>query len=166
MFENRLKSLILHCERSELRLHFEWTKVHQNCPKYSIWRFKKIKLEVKQCYQTGHFYTTKMVKNAKIEKKIATFWVIFKHCALVGWVRWYIPGLDQHCYTKNYFRQFHFDGRKETDVFVMLLNTGMCDSRDSRCIFVDMVAYETASTGRLLLSLHKCSFRLQNISAE
>ena len=26
--ENHRKSLIQHCERSELRLHFEWTKVH------------------------------------------------------------------------------------------------------------------------------------------
>ena len=28
VFENHRKSLILHCERSELHLHFEWTKVH------------------------------------------------------------------------------------------------------------------------------------------
>ena len=27
VFENQRKSLIQHCERSELRLHFEWTKV-------------------------------------------------------------------------------------------------------------------------------------------
>ena len=27
-FENHRKSLIQHCERSELRLHFEWTKVN------------------------------------------------------------------------------------------------------------------------------------------
>ena len=27
VFENHRKSHILHCERSELRLHFEWTKV-------------------------------------------------------------------------------------------------------------------------------------------
>ena len=27
VFENRQKSRIQHCERSELRLHFEWTKV-------------------------------------------------------------------------------------------------------------------------------------------
>ena len=25
--ENQRKTLILHCERSELRLHFEWTKI-------------------------------------------------------------------------------------------------------------------------------------------
>ena len=28
VFENHRKSLIQHCERSELRLHFESTKVH------------------------------------------------------------------------------------------------------------------------------------------
>ena len=28
VFENHIKSLIQHCERSELRLHFKWTKVH------------------------------------------------------------------------------------------------------------------------------------------
>ena len=28
VFENHRKSLIQHCERSELRLHLEWTKVH------------------------------------------------------------------------------------------------------------------------------------------
>ena len=30
------KSLIQHCERSELRLHFEWTKVNKQCQKWSI----------------------------------------------------------------------------------------------------------------------------------
>ena len=38
MFENHPKCLIQHCERSELRLHFEWTKVHSKCQKWSIWR--------------------------------------------------------------------------------------------------------------------------------
>ena len=28
VFENHRKSIILHCEQSELRLHFEWTKVN------------------------------------------------------------------------------------------------------------------------------------------
>ena len=31
VFKNHRKSLIQHCERSELGLHFEWTKVHQKC---------------------------------------------------------------------------------------------------------------------------------------
>ena len=49
------KSFIQHCERSKLRLHFEWTKVNI-LRKWSIWRFfEKLKLAVKQCYQTGKF---------------------------------------------------------------------------------------------------------------
>ena len=36
VFENHPKSRIQHCERSELRLHFEWTKVHLKCQKWSI----------------------------------------------------------------------------------------------------------------------------------
>ena len=36
VFENDKKSLIQHCERSELRLHFEWTKVHRKCPKWFV----------------------------------------------------------------------------------------------------------------------------------
>ena len=56
VFENNRKSLIQYCERSELRLHFEWTKVHKKCQKGSIWRvFENLKLAVKQCYQTCQF---------------------------------------------------------------------------------------------------------------
>ena len=36
VFEKSQKSLIQHCERSELRLHFERTKVHWKCQKWSI----------------------------------------------------------------------------------------------------------------------------------
>ena len=36
MFENHRKSRIQHCERSELRLHFKWTKVNKKCQKWSI----------------------------------------------------------------------------------------------------------------------------------
>ena len=35
MDENHRKSPILHCERSERGLHFEWTKVHQKYQKWS-----------------------------------------------------------------------------------------------------------------------------------
>ena len=35
VFENHRKSLFQHCERSELRLHFEWTKVREKCQKWS-----------------------------------------------------------------------------------------------------------------------------------
>ena len=38
------KSLIQHYERSELRFHFEWTKVYQKCQKWSIlaWDLRSI----------------------------------------------------------------------------------------------------------------------------
>ena len=49
VFENHRKSIIQHCERSELCLHFEWTK-------WAILvNFENLKLVVKQCYQTGQF---------------------------------------------------------------------------------------------------------------
>ena len=41
LFENHRKSLIQHCERSELRLHFEWTKAHKNAQKGQFWRVFK-----------------------------------------------------------------------------------------------------------------------------
>ena len=57
VFENRPKSRIQHCERSELHLHFEWPKVNQKCQKRSILaRFWEMRL----------------------------FLVIFKHCACLG----------------------------------------------------------------------------------
>ena len=56
VFENHRKSLIQHCERSELRLHFEWTKVNEKCQNGQFWRvFENLKLAVKQCYQKGQF---------------------------------------------------------------------------------------------------------------
>ena len=65
MFENHRKSRIQHCERSELRLHFEWINA-KNSP---FWRvFEKLKLVVKQCYQIGHFFIEqKSVENVKIK---------------------------------------------------------------------------------------------------
>ena len=43
-----------HCERSELRLYFKWTKVHQNAKNGQFWRvFENLNLKVKQCYQMG-----------------------------------------------------------------------------------------------------------------
>ena len=59
------KSLTQHCERSELPLYFEWTKVHQNGQFDEF--LKILQLAVKQCYQTqGH--GQKLLENAKIEK--------------------------------------------------------------------------------------------------
>ena len=51
VFKIHKKSLIQHCERSELRLHFEWTKVIKNAKNGQCWRvFEILKLSVKQCY--------------------------------------------------------------------------------------------------------------------
>ena len=60
MFENHRKRS--HCERSELRLHFEWTKVHQKCQNGPFGEIlENLKLTVKQCYQTEQ----NLVENVK-----------------------------------------------------------------------------------------------------
>ena len=52
VFENHRKSLIKHCERSELRLQ----KFIENAKNGPFWRlFENMNLAVKQCYQTGQF---------------------------------------------------------------------------------------------------------------
>ena len=51
VFENYIKSLIKHCERGELRFHFEWTKVNL-MPKNGQFVFENLKFAVKQCHQT------------------------------------------------------------------------------------------------------------------
>ena len=81
MFENHRKSLIQHCERSELRLHFEWTKVHYKCQKWSIlasfWK-------PEACGQTVLADRSILIgqknwwKMPKLKNSNATFWVIFK----------------------------------------------------------------------------------------
>ena len=72
VFENLPKSRIQHCERSELYLHFEWTKVHQKCHKWPIWRvFENLKLAVTQCYHLPDrsiLISQILVENAKAEK--------------------------------------------------------------------------------------------------
>ena len=66
VFENRPKSRIKHCERSELRFSFWVDKSSLEMPKMiivaSFWKLK-------QCYQTGHFFIGhKIVENTKIKK--------------------------------------------------------------------------------------------------
>ena len=51
-----VESLIQLCERSELCLHFEWTKLNFKCQKSQFWRFfENLKLAFKLCYQAYHF---------------------------------------------------------------------------------------------------------------
>ena len=82
MFENHRKSLIQNCERSELHLHFEWTKVHYKGKNGQFWRvFENLKFAVKKCYQTGQFWLDKnWWKMPKLKNSNATYWVILKHC--------------------------------------------------------------------------------------
>ena len=49
------KSRIQHCERSELRLHFEWTKVCFKMSRKPL-TLQFLKLAVKQCYQASQFW--------------------------------------------------------------------------------------------------------------
>ena len=49
VFENYRKSLIQFCERSELRLHFERTKVSLKRQKFHV--FENMQLAVEQRYQ-------------------------------------------------------------------------------------------------------------------
>ena len=61
-----------YCERSELCLHFEWTKVDEKCQKWSI--FENLKFAVLQCYQTGQFLLDKnWLKIQKNKNSNATF---------------------------------------------------------------------------------------------
>ena len=88
MFENHRKSLIQHCERSELRLHFEWTKVNWKCQKWSIlesfWK-------PEACGQTvlpdsSILIGQKLVENAKIKNSNVTFWVLnFQKTEIETW---------------------------------------------------------------------------------
>ena len=73
--ENYRKSLIQHCERSELRLHFEWTKVNSKCQKWSIlanfWK-------PEACGQTvlpdrSVLIGQKLVENTKIQMRLNMF---------------------------------------------------------------------------------------------
>ena len=73
VFENHGKSLNLHCERSELCLHFEWIKVQWKLQKIVNFGFFFVKLQlvVTQCYQT---------QTGQNSRK---FWVMFKQRAMV-----------------------------------------------------------------------------------
>ena len=61
MFENHRKSIIQHCERSELRLHFEWTKDIKNAENGQFWRvFEKLNLRSNSVTRQVNFNRTKI----------------------------------------------------------------------------------------------------------
>ena len=56
VFENDRNCLIQYCERSELRLHFEWTKNYLKCQNWSI-LVEDAKIEKLKCDILGNFST-------------------------------------------------------------------------------------------------------------
>ena len=68
------KSLIQHCERSELRLHFEWTKVNQKCRNGPLRKVSEnLKIAIKQCYQRVTFNKAKIgekCQNCKCDNSV------------------------------------------------------------------------------------------------
>ena len=81
VIENHRKSLLQHCERSELRLHFEWTKIYKKMMNFltkthDVWKSQK----------KSHFYIVseasyvyilsgqKFIKNAQKWSILAIFW--------------------------------------------------------------------------------------------
>ena len=71
MFENHRKSLIQDCERSELRLHYERTKIDKNAKMVNLARFWKLEA----CVQTvlpdrSLLIGQKLTEHAKIVKFI------------------------------------------------------------------------------------------------
>ena len=74
MFKNTRKSLIQHGERSELRLHSEWKKVHQNVKNTWGWWSDSVTRQVKI------WIGQKLVENAQIEKlkgdTLGDFWTL------------------------------------------------------------------------------------------
>ena len=78
-FSHRI-SFIEHCERSELRLHFEWTNVNQKCQNWSIWAsFWK----PEACGQTVLPDRSILIGQKLVcQNSNATFWVIFQQIEL------------------------------------------------------------------------------------
>ena len=108
VFENRPKSRIQYCERSELRLRFEWTKVNKKCQKWS-W------------IQTVNLIGQKLMKNPKIEKN-ATFKWFFKHC-------------DHPQIQRKIFAQGKIVNKGVTVVIVLMrfLDNDICHMLENRC---------------------------------
>ena len=67
VFENPIKSRIQHCNRSELRLNFEWSKVIKMPNMVHCGDFLKNEALVKQCNKSI-LIRQKLKENAKIKK--------------------------------------------------------------------------------------------------
>ena len=88
--------------KSELRLHFEWTKVNQKCQKCSIWRvFQK----TEACGQTVLPDMSVLIgQMPNFKNSNATFWVMFKQCGgAVAWINIVTPKIDNEKKSKVIF---------------------------------------------------------------
>ena len=83
VFENHRKSRIQHCERSELRLHFEWTKVNQKCQKWFILANCWKNLSLRSNSFTRQVIFNRQKIDGKCQNSNAIFQVIFKHCVFL-----------------------------------------------------------------------------------
>ena len=93
VFENYRKSRIQHCERSELRFHFEWTAVHTKCQKWSLlasfWKLEASGQTVLP--DRSLLIGQKLVEKAKIEKlKNASYCISWAENRSIGKSRWKI----------------------------------------------------------------------------
>ena len=82
MFKNDITSRILHCERSELLIHFSRTKVNKKAKNSKFGEFLKT-----QSLRSNSVTREVNLNRTKIDGKMliwknsnATFWVSFKHC--------------------------------------------------------------------------------------
>ena len=97
VFENHNKSRIQHCERSELRLHFQWTKLIKNAKNSPFWR---VFWKPKACGQTVLPERTKIggtCQSSKIQMRhfdifsnsiLGFFFMIFEHCVM--FTKWFL----------------------------------------------------------------------------
>ena len=102
VFENHRKSLIQHCERSQLRLHFEWRqKLIKKMPKLVHFGefLKSWGLRSNSVTRQVSFDRTKF--GGKCQNSNETFWVIFKQCAYEAWG--HHSNTNHKLYVQNHF---------------------------------------------------------------
>ena len=80
VLEDKRKSLIQYCERSELCLHFGWTKVNQKWQNGQFWRvFENLSLWSNSATRQVSFKRTKIgEKIPKLNNSNETFWLLLK----------------------------------------------------------------------------------------
>ena len=81
-----MSHLTLRAKRAYVYI-LRWWKFIKRAKRVNMASFENLNLVVKQCYQTDHFYKTKINgKGQKAKNSNATFWGTFKHCENVSWL--------------------------------------------------------------------------------